>query len=237
MELDHLHIDQLRPRPVAHGESVPCPGGGVRGYIVDLGPPAGCKHRGVGRKEDGAPVPVESDRTGDCPVLVRYEVDDRDLLVELRIRRVQAVEEGHDQLVARPVPGVAGPGEPLPPERPLRHLAILGDVEDRTPPDEVVHSFRRFMDQRVHECRVVEVRPALQRVLTVDVDRVRLTEDGVEAALCHRRAPALAGNGLGDQDNAAVPGGLDRSPHPGAAASDNQHVRVHTLVYKHLISR
>ena len=236
VELDHLHIDQLRPCAVGHGKPVPGPGGGVRGYVVGLRPAPRRKHRRVGREEDGIPVPVESDRARDRTLLARYQVDDRDLLVELRIRRVEAIKEGHHHLVAGPVPGVAGPGEPLPPKRPLRHLPVIRDVEYRPPPDEIREPLRRLPGEEIHERGIVEVCPPLERILAVDAGRVLIPQHGVESAFCHRRTSAFSGDGLGDQDHVAVSRGFDRSPRAGAAASDNQHMRVHYLVYKHLIS-
>ncbi len=155
----------------------------------------------------------------------------------MRIRCIQSFKECHDDLVTCPVAGVARPGETLATERSLRDLTLGSHVKDRAPPDEVGHPLRGLANQDVHEFGVVEVCPACKRILAVDIDRVLVAQHCVVATLRHRCAPPFTGDSLGDHDHIAVAGRLDGSPDTSAAASDNQHVRVHNLVYKHLISR
>jgi len=63
VELDHLHIDELRSRPVSHGKPVAGPARRVRGNIIDLRPAAGRNDRAVGRDRDQLTFLVKGDGT------------------------------------------------------------------------------------------------------------------------------------------------------------------------------
>jgi len=168
VELDHLHVDQLGTGTVPDGEPIACPARRVRGDIVYLGPPAGCENRCVRPDGHNLALPVEAEGPDDA-VTVTDEIEGGHLVLDCDVCRGKPLDQGHHHLVASPVTGIARPGETLASKGPLGNFAAVCHVKDSSPCEQVLHPPGGFGNKDADEFGVIEVCPALHRVLVVDL--------------------------------------------------------------------
>ena len=109
---------------------------------------------------------------------------------------MEPVNKGRYHLMAGTVTGIAGPGEPLPPERSLGDFAAISNIKDGSPFQEIPDPLRCFMNEDLDEVRVIEIRTSLQRIFIMYLTGVGLPQDRIISPFCHGCAAALSCEGL-----------------------------------------
>src|SRR3990170_1606421 len=164
VELDELHVGDLRADPVAHGYAVACRDVRVAGIQVDLPGPAGGEHGRLGQEGiDGSGLLVEGIRPPDSLFFSR----------------------GHELGMGGEVDGVDDPPlgvaaffpevEPVPGPGPLREL----DAEL----DELVYPGRAVPDDKLDYLLVAQARAGVEGVFYVRLEGVLFAQDRGYAAL------------------------------------------------------
>ena len=152
------------------------------------------------------------------------------LHVTSRARRVhQLVLAGADQLEAGAVTDVGEAFPAVRAERALHDPAVVGAVEEPSPPLQLVHAVDDLVRVDLDHAPVVEQLTAQHGVGEVHlpaVAAVDVAEPGGDAAFSHHGV-RLAEQRLGDDDGAATRiGGCDRCSHAGAAGADDEDVAL-----------
>ncbi len=249
VELDELHVDQLRPGE--QRERVPVTGvlPGVGGHGVGLADAAGGEDdRGRVEADETAGLAPVAEGPADGGVLggtLLEQLGDRALGEDLDVRLGVAVQllvlllegddpllEGADQLQARTVADVGEPGVLVAAEVALADLAVLGAVEQRAPGLQLPDAVGGLLGVQLGHPPVVEELPAAHGVTEVHhpvVVGIDVAHGRGGPALGHDRV-GLAEQGLAD-DGGALPllPGLDCRPESGAARSDDDDVVFVTL--------
>ena len=227
MELDELHVDEVRAGEVGQGMAVAGVLPRVRGDLVAPADPARREDDRLGREDDrptGRP-PVADGAAH--PVGPGQQVGDGALHVDRDAGRDRPVLERPDHLQAGPVADVGEPRMRVAAERALEDPPVVGPVEDRAPGLELADPIRRLLGMELGHPRVVEQLAADHRVAEVDLPRVLLgdvTERRGDPALGHHRV-GLAEERLADEpDVRAVGRRLDRRPQPGTPGPDHKDV-------------
>ena len=235
MELEELHVDELRSGVV--GQSVAVAGvlPGVAGDLVRLADaPGGHDHR-AGPEDGEAPsLPVVA-QGARHPVAILQEGGDGDLHVDVQALVDAMVLEGADHLQAGTVPHVGQPRVGVAAEVPLQDLPVGGPVHEGAPRLQLPDPVRRLPGVELRHPPVVEVSAASHGVGEVDPPVVALVDvgqGGSDAALRHHRM-RLAQQRLADQPDPGVLGGLDGGPEARPSRADDQHVVLHRPVLGH----
>src|ERR1700685_4363333 len=132
VELDALHVDQLRAGPEGHGVTVAGALPRVRRELPGLADAAGRDDDRLGLEGDeltgGAPV---RDAPRDATLVVVDELQDLALHEDVGVHRDDFLLEGTDQLQPGAVPDVGESRVAVTAEVALEDLAVLGAVEER----------------------------------------------------------------------------------------------------------
>ena len=232
VELDELHVDELRPGQIGQGLAVARVLPRVRGDLERPAHAAGRQDDGLGREDDrlaGRPPAAEGAPDAVGP---GQQVGDRALHVDRDPGGHRPVLEGPDHLQPGPVADVGQPRMRVPAERPLEDPPVVGPIEDRPPGLELADPVGRLLGVELGHPRVVEELAADHRVPKVDLPRVfrgDVAEGRRDAAFGHHRV-GLAQQRLADQPDIGprVRRG-DRGTQPRAPGADDQDV-VRTLL-------
>ena len=232
MELEELHVGDRGAGPVGHGHAVAGRHVRVGRVEVDLPGPAGGEHghrRGQGA--DGTAVPVEdvgaerSAGSGHARPLAGDDVDGDLVLLDADAGRQAGRQHLLLDLLAG---GVLGVGDPaprvaaLPREvEPVRALPVELDAQRLEPPDPLRGLLHRHLDR----VQVAQPRAGDERVLDVERELVVGPEDRGDPALGVLRVALLAAP-LGQDEDAAVAGGLEGEGEAGHPPAQHQEVDV-----------
>jgi hypothetical protein len=238
VELDELHVDQLRagvvPERVAVAGALP----GVRGDLPRLSGAAGGHHDRTSAEGDEASVgPPVREGAADTVAVLEQAGDDV-LHVDLDAAVNRLVLEGPDQLEPGAVTHMDEPAIRVPSERALGHLAVRCPVENGAPALELLDALGRLPCMELRHPPVVQVLPSEHGVLEVHLPvvlRGNVPERGGDSALRHHGV-RLAEQRLADHGGArAVLGGRDRGAQARAAGADPEHVVVVPFDVHHTI--
>ena len=214
VELDELHVDQLRARFVGQGLAVAAVLPGVRGDLVGPADAAGRQHDRLGREDDRLPGrPPVAEGAGDARV-PRDQPRDRAFHVDLDAERDRTILQGPDHLQAGAVADVRQPRVRMPPERPLQDPPVSRPIEDRAPQLQLAHPRRCLRRVELGHPWVVEELAADHRVAEVDLPRIGgrdVPEGGGDPAFGHDRV-RFAEQGLADEPDVGPGIPWPRSP-------------------------
>ena len=227
VELDVLHVDELRPGLV--GERV-----AVTGVFPTVGgdperppDPAGGEHHRRRPEELEAPLLAVVAEGADHPAAIGDQPGDRPLHVDVDAEMDPVVLEGADHLQPGPVPDVREPRVLVAAEVALEDFLVGGAVEHRPPGLQFPDPVRRFLGVELGHRRVVDVLAAPHGVREVGlpvVAAVHVAEGGGDPALRHHGV-RLAEQRLGDEAHAgARRRRLDGRAESGAPGADDQDV-------------
>ena len=231
MELHELHVADLGARAKCHRDSIAGRDFGIRGVAVNVAQTAGRQQHGAGADLVQLSRLIENTHAGDAAVFDQQvggelEFAKRDGLDRrgFQIQRAADLTAGgiavSVQHAVAAVRSFAGEGN-------LRS----GAIELRAPLDELFDSRRPFFDQHASRFFVDQTVAGLQRVFQVQRDFVVIAERRSNSALRVLRV-GLGDFTLGDTENAACGGELDRSAQPGNSRANNDEIgfgwkRVH----------
>ena len=238
--LDHLHVHQLRPGPVGHGDAVAGADQGVGGRVPDLPVAAGREdhrlgaeelHRAVADVAVTAPTQLPSSSiasAGREPLLVAGDL--------LGVLHELLVEDVHDRL-AGDVGDVVGAGRRGAAEGAGAELALLVAVEGDAEVLEVQQLLRRLAAHDLDRVLVGEVVGALDRVEGVRLPAVVLVQRRVDPALGGVRVRADGVDLADDPDRDALLRSGKRGALSGEAGSDHQDVVVRHVSRSYVVDR
>ena len=234
VELDRLHVDQLRARPQGQRVAVAGRLPGVRRVLPRLAHAAGREHDG-GRGERDELARTRGGRRRSrrsAPSASVSESEHLALHQDVDAERDDLLLERADHLEPGAVADVGEPGEAVPAEVALQDPPVGGAVEQRAPRLELVDPVRRLLGVELGHPVVVEHLAAAHRVAEVHLPvvlGVDVAHRGGHAALGHDGV-RLAEQRLGHDHRAQAPSRrLDGRAQPGAAGADDEHVVVVVL--------
>ena len=237
MELDELHVGDLCPGPVGHGDAVAGRGVRIAGVEVDLaGPPRG-QHGGAGQhgvdppaipiQHIGPPARIASPRAG---IEGAQEINGDAVFIEGDVGiGIDLIEQRGLDLPAREVLGVKDPAArvaPFPPQVVFGFAGLSPAREPDAPVNQLPYPVRAASDHGLDDIFLAKSVPRGEGVLNVGFECVVPAHHRRDAALGiagRRFAPIL----FRDQDHAAEPGCLDREGEAGDPCADDQKIRAH----------
>src|ERR1700674_1462462 len=142
MELDHLRIEDLRPRLETHPDPVAGALPRARRDFINTAPTAGRHDHGFGLEGDEAPVNPVVAEGADHAVPLFQQPGERDLHVHLDAELDDAILQTADHFEPGAITDVAEPAVRMSAEGPLQDAAIGRPVEDRPVGLELVYALR-----------------------------------------------------------------------------------------------
>ena len=229
MELDELHVHQLRAGVVGERVAVAGVFPAVARDLVGAADAAGRQHDRLRAKQlEAAALALVAERAGDA-VAVLEQRDDRALHVHVDALVDAVILQRADHLEAGAVADVGQPRIAVAAEVALQDASVLRPIEHRAPRFELADAVGRFLRVQLRHAPVVHVLAAAHRVGEMDLPVVAVVDVGQrggDAALGHHRV-RLAEERLADEaDRDAGGGGLDRRPQPRSACADRRARRV-----------
>src|SRR5690349_20901247 len=178
MELDELHVDELRPGAI--GERVAVTGAFptiARDFVGAPGS-AGGEDDGLGGKQvETAAFAVVRHRPGHASA-VEQQLDDGVLHMNGGAEVNRVILERSNQFEPRTVADMRKPRIAMTAEITLVDAAVPGAIEYRTPPLQLAHAIGRFLGMDFSHAPVVHVLAAAHRVRKVDAPAVAIVVVG-----------------------------------------------------------
>ena len=236
VELDKLHVHEVRTRIVRERKAVSGVLPAVAGDLVSLANASGRQHDGSGAKQvEAALFAVVPERSCDA-IAVFEEREDRELHEDIDPLVDPMVLEGSNHLEPRAVPNVGEARVLVPSKVPLEDAPVLSPVKERAPRLQLADAVGRFPGVELRHARIVEVLASPEGVREVDFPAV---------ALVHVRErsgnPALRHHGVGfsqeglrhHPDRDVESRSFDGGPEPGASSANHQDIVRVLLVLGH----
>ncbi len=236
VELDELHVHEVRPSVVGQGVAV---SGALPRIAGDLERPAdsaGSQDHGTGREDPERPlVPVVAKAAG-APGAVQEEARHRALAEDFDALVDAVVLEGAQHLETGAVAHVGQAGVGVAAEIALQDAAFAGPVHERAPRLELPNPVGSLLGVKLCHAPIVQVLAAPHRVREVHPPVVPLVNVGQsrgDPSLGHYRV-CLAQERLGDHRHGhTVRRGFDGRPESRASGADDHHVVGVALVTNH----
>src|SRR5712691_1740055 len=236
MELDELHVHQLRAGVIGECMAVARVLPAVAGDLVGAAHAAGREDHRFGLEQLEASALALVAERADHAVVVLEQRDDRALHVHVDPLVDAVILQRADHLESGAVADVGQPRIPVAAEIPLKDPAVAGPIEHRAPRLELADAIRRFLRVQLRHAPVVHVLAAAHRVGEMDlpvVPIVDVRQGGRDATLGHHGVGFPEERLADEADGDAGSRRLDGRPQPRAAGADDEHVVFVGLVLGH----
>ena len=228
VELNKLHVGDLRPRPPGHRDPVAGRNRRVGGELVHLPRAAGRQQSRRGDKCFHTVIRFVQDIRPAAAAFFDNQINNIVMLQhrDVRVRPGRFHQRPLDFLACE-VRRVDDPPPGMPAFTPQRQFPVLFPVEVRAERHQLAYPVRSFVHQDPHRVLMAQPCAGDQRVLNVQLRVVVRAHDPGDAALRPVGIgirPVL----LRDQRDPALCGDFQRKRQPGAAAAQNQKIiRLH----------
>ena len=145
MELDKLHVEQLRARVISQRHAVAGVLPRVRSHAIRFADAAGSHHHGFCFEHDKAALLAPVAECADNALAVSEQADDGALHEDVKAHLHAAILQRADHLQAGAVANVAKTLKGMAAEGALQDVAIRGAIKKRAPLLQFANAFRRFL--------------------------------------------------------------------------------------------
>ena len=236
MELDELHVHQLRARVIGERVAVARVFPAVARDLVGAAHAAGRENHRFGLEQlEPSALALVAERADHAAVVLEQR-DDRALHVHVDPLVDAVILQRADHLESGAVADVGQPRIPVAAEIPLKDPAVAGPIEHRAPRFELADTVGCFLRVQLRHAPVVHILAAAHRVGEMDlpvVPVVDVRQRGRNASLGHHRVGFSEQRLADEADGDAGSRRLDGRPQPRAACADDEHVVFVGLVVGH----
>ena len=164
MELDELHVDQLRARVIRERMTVAGVLPAVARDLVGAADSAGREDDGLGAEDnETSPLAIVAERADDALSLLQQR-QDRALHVHVDALVNSVILQRADHFESRAIADVREPRILMAAEVALQNAAVIRPVEDGAPRFELAHAIGRFLCVQLSHPPIVDVLAAAHRI-------------------------------------------------------------------------